>query len=391
MDLTQLSSRLKIKTDFNAGSSLGLRDINSITGIVDNSVTSLQALIFKNASPQYDDIDTTNFDITGIYSGYDNVAFVFDLKKEYKLSLSSDITDHYVEDNVAIQDHIGLKPIILDVVGSISEINLIDTEIDKVKESKENRIFNAIDSYSSRMGSLTSFAPNIVNQARDIYDSAKDVYNTASKTFNFIKDPTGKNKKPTGSGFAYTESYNKESIYKSKQFQWIDWFKTQWEHRASFSIVTPYGILNDMYIMELNASQPENTRYVTNLNIKFKQIRKAIVVMSGTKVSQPMEIQKTKTFSEKDIKTIGEKKVKDWYGSDTTGIGENQKTQGLTNINADIKNNPYAVSTSNNTAVSSYNVAPETQGEKFFTNYQLQENLKGFGNITGYRNITGQA
>lgn len=309
MDLTQLSSQLKVKTDFNAGSALGLRDINSITGIVDNSVTSLQALIMKNDDPKYDDIDTTNFDVTGITSGYDNIAFIFDLKKEYKLNLSSDITDHYVEDNVAIQDHIGLKPIILDVVGSIGEVNLnaagkkmneakIKSEIFSKKEGKTN-IFNAVDSYSNRMGSLTSFVPNIANQARDIYDSAKSVYNTGKKAFNFVKDPTGKTKKSKGSGFAYTETYTENEIYKSKQFYWIDWFKTQWEHRASFTIVTPYGVLRDMYIMELSASQPDNTRYVTNLNIKFKKINKATVLTADKKVSQAMDIQQTKNKEDK--------------------------------------------------------------------------------------------
>ena len=87
MDLTQLSSQLKLKTNFNAGAQLGLRNLNSITGIVDNSVTSLQALIFSNDDPQYDDIDVTNFDVTGIKSGYSGKAFIFDLKREYKLSL----------------------------------------------------------------------------------------------------------------------------------------------------------------------------------------------------------------------------------------------------------------------------------------------------------------
>lgn len=309
MDLTQLSSQLKVKTDFNAGSTLGLRDINSITGIVDNSVTSLQALIMKNDDPKYDDIDTTNFDVTGITSGYDDIAFIFDLKKEYKLSLSSDITDHYVEDNVAIQDHIGLKPVILDVVGSIGEVNLnaagkkmneakIKGEIFSKKEGKTN-IFNAVDSYSNRMGSLTSFVPNIANQARDIYDSAKSVYNTGKKAFNFVKDPTGETKRSKGSGFAYTETYTEKEIYKSEQFYWIDWFKTQWEHRASFTIVTPYGVLRDMYIMELSASQPDNTRYVTNLNIKFKKINKATVLTSDKKVSQAMDIQQTKNKEDK--------------------------------------------------------------------------------------------
>lgn len=342
MDLTHLSSQLKLKTNFNAGQSLGLRNINSITGIVDNSVTSLQALIFANDDPKYDDIDTSNFDITGITSGYDNKAFVFDLKKEYKMTLSSDITDHYVEDNVAIQDHIGLKPIILDVVGSISEINLIDTKMDAKKES-EKGLFNSLDSYLNRMGSLSSFAPNIVNQALDIYNSAKFAYATVNKLIN-----TGKT---SGSGIDYTEGYDENVIKQTKQFEWINWFKTQWENRASFSIVTPYGVLTDMYIMELSSSQPENTRYITNLNIRFKQIRKAVIIDSPTKVGQKKEIQDTKTgeiqVDSKDIDSA----VRHYGDTASQGIIKN-------NANVSVVGDKYTVMSSNSTDKVSYNVNP---------------------------------
>lgn len=298
MDLTHLSSQLKLKTDFNAGSSLGLRDINSVTGIVDNSITSLQALIFANDNPKYDDLDTTNFDVTGITSGYDNKAFVFDIKKEYRYNLSSDITDHYVEENIAIQDHIALKPIILEVTGSIGEVNLIDSENDVKKDSAKNGQFSSLESFINRMGSLTSFAPNIINQALDIYNSAKFVYSTVNKLINTnAKDSTKK-------GPDYIEGYDTDIIKQTKQFEWINWFKTQWENRASFTIVTPYGVLSDMYIMELSASQPENSRYVTNLNIKFKQIRKAIIVKRGRKCSKERDIQETKAIEDIQDKNI---------------------------------------------------------------------------------------
>lgn len=300
MDLTHLTSQLKLKTDFNANSSLGLSDINGITGIVDNSVSSLQALIFSNKA-EYEDIDPTKFDVTGITSGYDGKAFVFDIKKDYKFTLASDITDHYVESNVAIQDHIGLKPIILEVTGSLGEITLssskgktsnsIASEIGQDKNIPENKnIFNSIDSYLGRMGSLTSFAPNIVNQALNIYNTTKFGYSTVNKIINLDKkDSTNK------SGYDYTEGYNEETIEKTKQFYYIDWFKTQWWNRASFTIVTPYGVLTDMYIMDLNAVQPENTRYITNLNIKFKQIRKARIIRNAKKVSQEMETRRYRT------------------------------------------------------------------------------------------------
>lgn len=277
MDLTQLSSNLKLKTNFDANTSLGLKDINSVVGIVDNSVTSLQALIFKNDDSRYDDTDPTNYDITGIRSGLDNQrAFVFDLKKDYKFTLSSDITDHYVEDNVAIQDHIGLRPITLEVTGVISEINLLQTENDERKPQKSlqdiespTNLFNATDSYLSRMGSLTSFAPNLTNQALNIYNSAKFSYALANKVVNMSKKDDSH--KIQQGEFEKDES----KIKQTKQCFWVKWFRTQWENRASFSIVTPYDVLHNMFIVEFNATQPENTRYITNISIKFKQIRVA--------------------------------------------------------------------------------------------------------------------
>lgn len=343
MNLSNLTNDLKIKTNFNANSALGLNDINGITGIVDNSVSSLQALIFANKDAKYDDIDVTNFDVTGITSGYDNVAFIFDLKKDYKYTLSSDITDHYVESNVAIQDHIGLRPIMLEVVGCISEVNLVDTKQDKVAKKEKGNMFNSIDSYLNRMGSLTSFAPNITNQALNVYNTAKYVYGTANKFINMVKKNDKESKKNI-----YTEQYDEEVIKQTKQFKWINWFTTQWKNRASFTIVTPYGVLKDMYIMDLNAVQPETTRYVTNLNIKFKQIRKAKVIKSSKKVSKTMENQSGKITGESantvNVKTI----TKAEFGGD--GLKRN-------NIGVDISNDIGTVAVSNNTAVASYNVS----------------------------------
>lgn len=368
MDLTHLSSNLKLKTDFNAGEALGLRDINSITGVVDNSVTSLQALIFSNNVPEYDDLDPTKFDVTGIKSGYDSKCFVFDVKKEYKLNLSSDITDHYVEDNVAIQDHIGLKPIILEVTGCIGEVDLA-SRTTKNKSKNENKIaneigvnnakgnvFNSVDAYLGRMGSLSSFTPNINNQALDIYNTAKFGYATVSKIINLDKQDKIK------SGFDYTEDYDEETIKTTKQFSYIDWFKTQWWNRASFTIVTPYGVLTDMYIMDLSASQPENTRYVTNLSIKFKQIRKAKVITKGKKISQTRDTQLNKiTEHNGEVKTELNQVTTNiaWYGGDTKSATQDILTKNNQYVSQ--ANDVYATNVSNNTATVSYNVKQATR------------------------------
>lgn len=328
MNLTNLTNQLKLKTDFNIDNDFGVNDLNGITGIIDNSVSSLQALIFSNKSPENEDRNPIRFDETGITSGYDKMCFVFDLKKDYKLNLSSEITDHYVENNIAIQDHVGLKPIIIEVSGSIAEVNLKEllgkkTDLDNyLGENGDGNLFNSIDSYLSRMGSLTSFAPNLVNQSLSIYNSAKYAYATTNKVINFNKkDSLGKYR------FAYNSVYDEDIIKETKQFKWIDWFKTQWWNRASFSIVTPYGVFNNMYIMDLSAVQPDSTRYVTNLNIKFKQIRRATVLKTRKKLAQKMETQSSKTESVKydyttDLQKITKKAIQDTLAKPIENTGD---------------------------------------------------------------------
>lgn len=373
MDLTHLSSQLKLKTDFNAGEALGLRDINSITGVVDNSVTSLQALIFSNQNPEMDDRNPSRFDVTGMTSGYDGKAFVFDIKREYKYNLSSNITDHYVEDNVAIQDHIGLKPIILEVNGSIGEVTLKDkigetSDLDKYLGEQTNKnIFNSIDSYLDRMGSLSSFTPNIINQSLDIYNTAKFGYSTVSKIINLDKKDSSSSRR-----FAYNSVYDEEVIKTTNQFEWVDWFTTQWKNRASFTIVTPYGVLTDMYIMDLSASQPENTRYVTNLNIKFKQIRRAKIITRNRKVSKTMDKQITK--------------------QQETGILVRKFEDGTTIIDAtqdkteSVVNSQYDFGGSQLLNEGTYNVPSET---KQYTTSSIENTYRSFGMDTNDAVIKG--
>lgn len=364
MNLTPLTRQLKINTDFNANSAFGLSDINGITGIVDNSVSSLQALIFSNRNPENDDRSPSRFDVTGITSGYDKTCFVFDLKKDYKLNLSSEITDHYVESNVAIQDHIGLKPITIEVTGSIAEVNLKDklkeqSDLDRYLGNKnEENIFNSVDSYLSRMGSLTSFAPAIVNQAMNIYNTAKYVYATTNKVINLDKKDTLGNTR-----FAYNSEYDEDIIKETKQFEWIDWFKTQWWKRASFSIVTPYGVFDNMYIMDLSAVQPENTRYVTNLNIKFKQIRRAVVIRQQKQMSRTRQTQVAKITATKEVKLPTKEAL--------AGV----QNQGITNIGVDTKNDINTLNYSNSTVIANYNVS---SGEGQITTEAIDINLSSF-------------
>ena len=49
-------------------------------------------------------------------------GFVFDIEREHRIELKSEITDHYIEDNSTIQDHISKAPVLITLTGYVGEI-----------------------------------------------------------------------------------------------------------------------------------------------------------------------------------------------------------------------------------------------------------------------------
>lgn len=49
-------------------------------------------------------------------------GFLFDIELEQKVELTSDITDHFVENNTAVNDHIGLRPEMVTFQGVVAEL-----------------------------------------------------------------------------------------------------------------------------------------------------------------------------------------------------------------------------------------------------------------------------
>lgn len=286
MDLTQL--KLSTKIDTSGILETGLNNINGITGFTSNTISSIQALIYPTATEGYnEDKDITQSGIVGISAVKGNnqyTGFIFDLKEDYSLTLTSDITDHFTEDNSAIQDHIALKPIIVEVSGKVAEKNLLTPYDEQAETDGFKKLLNKVDSISGRLGSLTNLAPNIFNQARDILNTAKSVYDTYKTFDNFVK--------------AKKED---KSLKQTRQSKIVTMFKEYWQQRQVFVIVTPFCILNNMYIMDFVATQPRNTKYITDIKIKFKQIKVARTIKkyNTQKANETVKIQEEKNVINK--------------------------------------------------------------------------------------------
>lgn len=207
-------------------------------------------------------------------------GFLFDIPEEDTVELQSDITDHYIENNSAIQDHIALRPekvILRGLVGEIAqtedqvaefvkkpvslppnpELDPEFTDVQTASMAYRDREQAAADAAASgqqlqmQQGLNTQELPQIVSTGVD--QSLYGVFNNL-----YPKLPT-------------------------RQSQVFAYFYQLWKGRQLFTLDTPWGFLTDMAIESLRASQEETTKYLTDFSITFKKIRfaNAIVVSAG--------------------------------------------------------------------------------------------------------------
>lgn len=190
----------------------------------------------------------------GALPSYKNIAteqgFLFDVYGEDTAGLQSDITDHFIENNSSIQDHIALKPEIITVSGFISELNNIAPDLGTVTAA-----------IAARLPALAPFRPELTVAALRAYNTALQAIQTAKTVINEFDKflTTGQN----------------------AQQKAFDHFYSQWLSRTLFYVQTPWLIFDNMAIQSLNAVQDDTSNTITNFEITFKKVRFAAPLISS--------------------------------------------------------------------------------------------------------------
>lgn len=216
--------------------------IQGIVGSVNAGTNLLNA--FLVASQKID------FDV----QGPDKVAFMFAYRDEDNVDLRSDITDHFTEENTAIQDQIALRPIEITLHGFIGE--LTDSLPGKYQQIK-----NAIGQLSLLgiyLPELTVAALAAYNEAEQIYRVGASAVETLQQAFPMLTDGT----------------------QQTKQQKAYNYFEEKWRARTLFQVQTPWRMFDNMAILSLRASQDGSSRYISDFKITFKQIQFAKVEYS---------------------------------------------------------------------------------------------------------------
>ena len=210
------------------------------------SVTSEQNISrIKDTFSKYVVTPAASFGVAG---------FVFDVPDETVETLQAEITDHFVEDNSAVQDHIALRPVTLEMGGFVGELVYEDEAVNA----------STTQSVVQKLTGVSSFLPNIASSARIIKNA---IQNPSEVSFenatSQIADLYGviKNANPSA----------------TRQQQAYLYFKALFEQRVLFGVQTPFGFLNDMAIESITAVQGKESNQVASFSVTMKQIRKVTV------------------------------------------------------------------------------------------------------------------
>ncbi len=190
--------------------------------------------------------------------------FVFHYEGEQTVTLDSDITDHYVEDNTAIQDNIALRPEIITTHGFIGELNDVPPAG-----------LNILQSISNSLTTIGAYVPNISATALIAYTEAFQLYQVGA---NAVSSGVSAWQSLNPSGEAVVDGTaitNTGKFTQSRQQIAFQQFYGYWRNRTLFTVQTPWAVFTNCAIKNLRAVQDAETSMITDFEVSFKLIRSA--------------------------------------------------------------------------------------------------------------------
>lgn len=211
-------------------------------------------------------------------------ALLFHYEGDQTGQLQSEITDHYIEDNTAIQDQIALRPPVITTHGFIGELNDVPPAALALIKSAADKL-TVISAYTPALSASALLA---YNEAFQLYQVGLNAVNSGVSAWNSINNTQGGESvigqnSVTGI-FGLTIQPNQ-----TKQQQMFQQFFGYWNNRTLFTVQTPWAVFQNMAIEQVLAVQDATTTMITDFNVTFKQIRMATSQSGGNLNSANMQ------------------------------------------------------------------------------------------------------
>lgn len=190
-------------------------------------------------------------------------SLMFHYEGEQTATFTSDISDHFIEDNTAVQDQIGLRPVIVTTHGFIGELN-------NVPPSLGGGLLNLA---TNALSSIGAFAPGLTNSAAKAYATASSTYMLASSALNAVVGAVSSIGGASGeSVIGSIGGTISKASNQNKQQTYFQQFYGYWQTRTLFTIQTPWAIFQNMAIQSVKAVQDGETNTISDFEVTFKQM-----------------------------------------------------------------------------------------------------------------------
>lgn len=181
-------------------------------------------------------------------------GFAYDDEQEDHVILGNEITDHWVEDNTAVQDHIGLKPVVISLKGRISELTFSVTQQGLILGALA-AVENTLSQVPAYIGTYTPGVAQTlltaITQAQNIAVQIEQAAARLQQLASFFAPGPQRNKQQTA--FATLSALRNARVF--------------------FTVYTPFQVFYNMAIENIDAVQPSGTRTVSDFTVTMKQIQ----------------------------------------------------------------------------------------------------------------------
>ena len=176
---------------------------------------------------------------------YTTAQLKLDIIGEETLTADSDVTDHYVESNIAYQDQISLKPKVYTLQGEVGELVWYQKDVAQ----------QVVGQVAQKLEGVISFLP------------------IRSKSFNQMKHKAMKALQWVDTASNVISKLDTLSNFGNNQIQAYSRLCDYRDSRQPLNIQTPWGLLEGYVIKNLKFTQPKETKDKTLISISFKEFR----------------------------------------------------------------------------------------------------------------------
>lgn len=217
-----------------------------------------------------------------------NAELVFSIIKTHRTSLNAQITDNYIENNTALQDHIAFSPIVVTLSGLVGE-NVLTSAAAELQTQEQlltarafqNQILwgdrgkwwegltNPSSPLGNKLNTLSILIPASSNITQLAKNAVSQVYTSARRYIGAFAGFFNRNT-------ASLPMSNRGNIENQKLQYAYDVLQSTFYNRKACVIHTPWKSFQDMYIQSIEITQ-DDVNHIMDVSVTFKQLKFASV------------------------------------------------------------------------------------------------------------------